>query len=129
MGRESHNSTIQMKTTKVIAPAIIFGALSLVSGSAFANTYVRTTSWLMTEGKETCLSKAVEVAKKTGFTENHFTGTADDKSSSNFYADSKHGPYSLTVFCNKDSGTASLAVSGISYDGTNQIWDKVIDAY
>ena len=119
----------QMKAMKAIKLTVFAGALSLITGSAFANTYVRTTSWLMTEGKEACLSEAAKVANKAGFTEDHYTATADDNLSSNFYADSKNGPYAFTVFCNQDSGAASLAVSGISFDGTNQIWDRVIDAW
>ena len=114
---------------KAIKFTLFAGAFSLMTSSAFANTYVRTTSWLMTEGKETCLSEAAKVANKAGFTEDHYTGTADDYSSSNFYADSKSGPYAFTVFCDEDSGTASAAVSGISFEGTYQIWDRVIDIW
>lgn len=83
----------------------------------------------MSEKIEVCIRGAIEAAKNTGFTENHFIGTLDDKSASTFYAYSKQGPYALTVHCDKNTGTSSLAVSGINLDDTNQLFEKVINLY
>ena len=128
-GKPLTHTYLRMKHFRSIAVSAVIGTFSIVTIPALAGTNPRTVSWLMDQTKEDCIKTAINVANKTGFTEDHDIARAKDYPSINFYAYSKAGPYTMTVYCDEKNGTTAIAVSGISFDGTNSLWNKVIETY
>lgn len=84
----------------------------------------------MNQEREICIKEAIKVANQSGFSERHEVVESDlNLPISAFYAFSKTGPYAMSVECNEDRGTSSLAVSGIMHKQTNKRFDNVIDAW